>query len=81
MTDATGHKDRPGSGPFSQDMLIGGIPLNVYLNLNPLTGRWEIAKPMPAGVMDESIIDFSSQDDAWAWATQEFTAGHLPLKL
>jgi hypothetical protein len=80
MTDATGHKNRLGAGPFSNDMLIGGIPLNVYINLNPQTARVEIVKPMPRGVPDEPIRDFLSHDEAWAWAKSEFDAGRLPLR-
>jgi hypothetical protein len=68
MTDAKDHKDRPGAGPFSTDMYIGGIPLNRYINLNPQTGRVEIVKPMPRGIPDELVMDFPSDEAAWAWA-------------
>lgn len=79
MSDATGHMNRPGAGPFSSSMSIGGIPLNCYLNHNPQSGRVEIAKPMPPGTPDALLKDFSSTSAAWAWAEEEFRAGRLPL--
>jgi len=78
MTDATGHMNRPGAGPYSSNMSINGIPLNVYINHNPVTGRVEIAKPMPPGIEDECVRDFPDADAAWAWAKAEFEAGRLP---
>lgn len=78
MTDPTGHMNRPGAGPLSSNMSIGGIPLNVYINHNPYTGRVEIAKPMPPGIEDECVKDFPTADAAWAWAKAEFDAGRLP---
>lgn len=79
MSDATGHMNRPGAGPFSSNMFLGGVPLNCYLNHNPQTGRVEIAKPMPRGVQDELLKDFPSEEAAWAWAQAELRAGRLPL--
>jgi hypothetical protein len=78
MTDATGHMNRPGAGPFSVNMSIGGIPLNRYLNHNPTTGRVEIVKAMPPGTPDELVKDFSSEAAAWAWAESEHRAGRMP---
>jgi hypothetical protein len=78
MTDATGHKNRPGAGPSSNDIVIEGVPLNRYINHNPLTGRTEIAKTMSRGVEDECVKDFPSADEALAWAFAEFNAGRLP---
>jgi hypothetical protein len=60
-------------------MSIDGIPLNCYLNYNPTNGRVEIVKSMPPGVLDELVMDFSSPTAAWAWATEEFHAGRMPL--
>jgi len=77
MTDATGHMNRPGAGPSSSSMYIGGIPLNHYINHNPETGRVEIAKPMLNGVLDELVKDFPDEASAWAWAEAEFQAGRL----
>ena len=78
MTDLTGHKNRPGAGPYSSDMLIDGIPLNHYINDNPTTGRAEIVKPMPPGTDDVLVKDFANRPAAWEWAKNEFGAGRLP---
>lgn len=78
MSDATGHKNRPGAGPFSTDMLIDGIPLNVYINDNPQTGRVEVVQPMPKGQDDKVVKEFHDRPSAWEWAKQEFLAGRLP---
>jgi hypothetical protein len=77
MTDATGHMNRPGAGPSSSNMHINGILLNHYINDNPVTGRVEIVRPMPAGTLDELVKDFSDRASAWAWAETEFCAGKL----
>jgi hypothetical protein len=58
-------------------MYIDGIPLNYYINDNPVTGRVEIVRPMPAGTLDELVKDFSDKASAWAWAEAEFRAGIL----
>lgn len=79
MSDATGHKNRPGAGPFSTDMLIDGIPLNVYINHNTQTGRVEIARKMPPGEQDAVVKEFGDDASAWEWVKQEFSAGRLPL--
>jgi hypothetical protein len=36
MTDATGHMNRPGAGPSSYSLSLNGIPINHYINHNPL---------------------------------------------
>jgi len=77
MTDATGHMNRPGAGPFSSNMSIGGMPINHYINHNPQTGRVEVVKPMPPGIQDQLVKDFSNEASAWAWAEAEFRAGRL----
>ena len=53
MSDATGHMDRPGAGPFSSMMSIGGVPINHYIHDNPTTGMVEIVRPMPPGLPDQ----------------------------
>jgi hypothetical protein len=78
MTDATGHMNRPGAGPLSSNMSIGGIPINRYINRNPSTGRVEIVRPMPPGTPDELVKDFPNEASAWAWAEAEHGAGRLP---
>ncbi len=62
-------------------MYIKAIPLNVYLNYNPYSGRWEIAKPMPPGKQDVLVKDFADEGSMWAWAKEEFNAGRLPLRV
>jgi hypothetical protein len=78
MTDASGKKDRPGSGSFSQEMFVEGAPLNCYLNCHPDTGRVEIVRIMPPGVPDELVKDFASEDAAWAWVRGEVRARRMP---
>lgn len=78
MTDATGHKNRPGVGPLSTDMLIEGIPLNVYIHENPRTGRVEIVQPMPRNQDDKVLKEFRDRASAWEWAKQELQANRLP---
>ncbi len=78
MTDATGHMNRPGAGPFSVNMAIGGVPLNLYLNHNPQTGKVEIARPTRPGTPDELVKEFADEASAWAWAESEHLAGRLP---
>ena len=77
MTDATDHMTRPGAGPRSSMLSVGGIPTNHYINFNPETERVEIAKTMPRGVDDVLIKDFSDETSARAWALTEFNAGRL----
>ncbi len=77
MTDATGHMNRPGAGPLSSSIYIGGIPTNQYINHNPKTHRVEIAKAMPPGIEDKLVKDFPDAASAWAWAEVEFQAGRL----
>jgi len=81
MTDATGHMNRPGAGPMSSSLHFQGIPLNVYINQNPQTGRMEIVKPAPPGQPDELVMDFPDTNAARAWVEAEFNAGRLPLVL
>lgn len=77
MADATGHMDRPGAGPSSSMMAIGGVPINHYIHDNPQTGLVEIVRPKPPGVPDEVVREFSNRTDAWAWAETEWRAGRL----
>ena len=49
MTDATGHMDRPGASPASSSLYVSGIPLNVYINYNPQSGRVEVASQIRTG--------------------------------
>jgi hypothetical protein len=77
MTDATDHMNRPGAGPLSSMISVGGIPTNHYINHNPETGMVEIAKSMPRGVQDELIKEFPDESSARSWALVEFHAGRL----
>jgi hypothetical protein len=78
MTDGTGRKNRPGAGSFSLEMHIEGVPLNCYLNNHPKTGRVEIVKMAPRNFPDQLVKDFASDEEAWAWARNEFTHRRLP---
>lgn len=77
MSDATGHMDRPGAGPFSSMMSIGGVPINHYIHDNPTTRMVEIVRPMPPGVPDQVVKEFPDRATAWAWAETEWRAGRL----
>lgn len=77
MTDPTGHKDRPGAGPFSTTLTVAGIATNYYINNNPETGKVEIAKAMPAGTQDALVKDFTDSGAAREWFTSEWQAGRL----
>jgi hypothetical protein len=77
MTDATDHMNRPGAGPRSSMISVGGIPTNHYINHNPETGMVEIAKSMPRGVQDELVQEFQDEASARSWAITEFHAGRL----
>jgi hypothetical protein len=79
MTDTAGGKDRPGAGPHCEELLADGMPLKLYLNYNPQSGRVEIARIMPAGVQDELVNDFPDEDSARDWIRHEVRAGRLPL--
>lgn len=78
MTDEAGRKNRPGAGSFRLEMHIEGVPLNCYLNNHPITGRVEIVKMKPRGFLDQLVKDFSREDEAWAWARNEFRLRRMP---
>lgn len=81
MSDARGRINRPGAGPLSSSIAMGGIPLNCYINHNPETGRVEVAKAMPRGIQDALVKDFPNIASLRYWVEAEFRAGRLPLKL
>lgn len=81
MSDATGHMNRPGAGPFSSSIAVDGIPCNCYINYNPNTGRVEVAKPMPPGSQDVLVKDFPDLASLRFWVEAEFRAGRMPLRL
>ncbi len=61
MTDATGHRDRPGIGPLnSTGIAMNGNPTNHYQFQSPQTGTFEVVKVMPAGTPDEVAKEFDS---------------------
>jgi hypothetical protein len=78
MTDNGGQKNRPGAGSHSLEMHVEGLPINCYLNNDPISGRVEIVKMMPRGHLDRLVKDFASEDDAWAWARNEVRQRRLP---
>jgi hypothetical protein len=78
MTDEAGRKNRPGAGSYSLEMQVEGVPINCYLNANPVTGRVEIVKMMPPGYLDQLVKDFASEDEAWAWARNELRHRRMP---
>ena len=78
MTDAAGGKDRPGAGPYCEELFADGVPLNCYLNFNPESGRVEIVRIMPTGVQDELVHDFADEDAAREWIRHEVRANRMP---
>jgi hypothetical protein len=77
MTNEAGQKNRPGAGSYSLEMHVEGLPINCYLNHHPITGRVEIVKMMPRGVEDQLVNDFSSEEEAWAWARKQVSKRRL----
>jgi hypothetical protein len=77
MTDATGHKNRPGAGPYSPQIFKDGVPINYYINTNPTTGRAEIAKLAPPGTEDTLVKDFADRAAAGEWFDAEWRAERL----
>ena len=50
---------RPFAGAqFRTQIVVGGIPTNFSLNVNPDNNEWEIVKAMPEGKDD--VVEFSS---------------------
>lgn len=77
MSDATGHMDRPGAGPFSVNEFVNGVPTNHYTHPNPATGRIEVVRANPPGTPDVVVKDFVDRESARQWIAQEFLAGRL----
>ncbi len=77
MSDATGHMDRPGAGPFSTNEFVGSIATNHYTHENPGTGMIEVVKANPPNVPDTVVKEFSDRLSARFWIKNEFLAGRL----
>jgi hypothetical protein len=77
MSDATGHMDRPGAGPFSTNEFVDGVPTNHYTHENPETGRIEVVKSNPSGVPDAVVREFDDRGAARLWIRDEWLAGRL----
>lgn len=69
MSDATGHMDRPGSGPNSVNLVnpYTGMLANMYYHPNPFSNKHEIVKPNPPGVPDEVLAEFDTTAEAREW--------------
>ena len=77
MSDATGHMDRPGAGPFSTNEYVDGISPNHYTNENPKTGLIEVVRGNPPGVPDTVVKEFPDRMAARLWIREEWLAGRL----
>lgn len=77
MSDATGHMDRPGAGPFSTNEFVDGIPTNHYTHENPQTGKVEVVRVNPPGIPDMVVNEFSDRAAARLWLGDEWLAGRL----
>ena len=79
MTDATGHRDRPGVGAMnSTGITMNGTPTSHYQFQNPQTGKFEVVKVMPAGTPDEVVREFDSFLELQNWVNDEWNrCGHL----
>jgi len=77
MSDATGHKDRPGVGLSSTTEIVDGIPTNHYTHENPETGRIEVVRGNPPGFSDTVVKEFSDRTTARLWLRNEWRSGRL----
>jgi hypothetical protein len=77
MSDATGHMDRPGAGPFSTNEFVDGIPTNHYTHQNPENGKVEVVRSNPPGTPDAVVKEFPDRTTARLWLRQEWLAGRL----
>jgi hypothetical protein len=77
MSDATGHMDRPGAGPFSTNEFVDGIPTGHYTHENRQTRRIEVVKSNPPGVLDTVVREFDDRGTARLWIRDEWLAGRL----
>ncbi len=77
MADATGHMDRPGAGPASENLAVDGELTGYYVHPNTQTGKVEIVKGMPAGTPDAVVKDFPDHGSARDWFGGEWRARHL----
>jgi hypothetical protein len=77
MSDATGHMDWPGAGPFSVQVYVDGIPIPYYTHPNPITNRIELIEINPPGTPDQLLMDFQNVETAHLWIKNEFRLGRL----
>ena len=77
MSDATGHMDRPGAGPFSVNEPVNGILTNHYTYENPETGLVEVVRSNPPGIPDAVVKEFHDRATARTWLNDEWLAGRL----
>jgi hypothetical protein len=77
MSDATGHMDRPGAGPFSTNEFVDGIPTGHYTLENPETHKVEVVKANPPGTPDTVVREFDNRGDARLWLAEQWLAGTL----
>jgi hypothetical protein len=77
MSDATGHMDRPGAGPFSTNELVDGVPTNHYTHENPETRMVEVVRSNPPGTPDKVVSVFKDRTAARVWLRDEWLAGRL----
>jgi hypothetical protein len=77
MSDATGHMDHPGAGPFSTNEFVDGIPTGHYTHENPQTRHIEVVKSNPPGVPDTFVREFEDRGAAQLWIRHEWLAGRL----
>ena len=69
MTNKTGHMDRPGACPTTENLVnpVTRMPSNLYYHLNPTTGKHEIVKGNSPGVADEVLAEFDTLEDTKRW--------------
>lgn len=77
MTDATGHMDRPGAGPWSMNQAVDGILTGYYTHPNSQTGRVELVKGNSPGIPDAVVKEFQDEYSAKLWLRTEWLAGRL----
>ena len=77
MTDATGHMDRPGAGPFSTNEFVDGIPTNHYTHETRRPGESKSSERMLPAFLISVVKEFDDRGAARLWIREEFLAGRL----
>jgi hypothetical protein len=78
MSDATGHMDWPGAGPFSLQEYVDGLPVPYYTHEDSVTGHIQLIKINPSPTRDTLVKEFVDRASAHSWLEAELRSGHQP---